>query len=362
MSDQSYRRPLLSVLAAASLYLSGCGVERNGPAGSIAPGRLMPITVAMSWRADLPCADCAGIRTTVTLLPDGSYRRDDAYIGTGQPGDTIFGEVGRYILDRSGELLTLHGSGEGPAYFVSLADGNLRMLDQTGEEIESEHNYTFVHLPNPVRQEGVVRLSGLFTYMADSALLLECRGGVQLPVAMLGEYLALESAYLERGLSGAPLAVRVSGQVEDRPAMDGDGDEPVFLVSSFEVLDSVPDCPVLSLRDEFAGKAWELEWVWGDVEGVEIVGEPSTLNWNSEEVQLSGNSGCNQFTGRGFLRGSLLVSEPMASTRMFCEGAMEREARILSLFSNQLVVRIEEGTLTLYRRGEVAAVYRGAEG
>jgi heat shock protein HslJ len=48
----------------------------------------------------------------------------------------------------------------------------------------------------------------------------------------------------------------------------------------------------------------------------------------------------------------------MAGTRRFCEGAMEREARILSLFNHELVVRIEGEELTLHRRGEVMAVYR----
>jgi heat shock protein HslJ len=185
---------------------------------------------------------------------------------------------------------------------------------------------------------------------------------MQFPVAMLGEYLALETAYLERGLGGAPLTVRASGLVEDRPAMDGDGEEAVCVVSSFEILDEDIECPVLQLREDLAGREWELEWVWGDVEGVGTPGgDDPTLLWNPEEVQLSGNSGCNRFTGRGVLRGSLLVSGTMVSTRMFCEGAMEREARVLSLFSNDLVVRIEGEELTLYRRGEVAAVYRGAE-
>jgi heat shock protein HslJ len=145
--------------------------------------------------------------------------------------------------------------------------------------------------------------------------------------------------------------------------MEGDGNEPVFLVESFEVLDSLPGCPALDLREQLAGKEWQLEWVWGDVEGEEVTGGAiPTLLWNPEEVQLSGSSGCNRFTGRGVLRGSLLVSSEVASTRMFCEGAMEREARILSLFANDLVVRIEGEGLTLHRRGEVAAVYRVAGG
>jgi copper homeostasis protein (lipoprotein) len=191
MSDHhSLSRSLLFLGTVSVFGVAACaGESEQIRAGGVASERLMPITNAMSWRADLPCADCPGIRTTVTLLPDGSYRRDDAYLGTGEAGDSIFGEVGRYILDRSGELLTLHG-GEGPGYFTALADGNLRMRDQTGEEIDSELDYTLVHLPNPVRQEGLVRLSGLFTYYADTALLLERQGGVQLPVAMLGENLA----------------------------------------------------------------------------------------------------------------------------------------------------------------------------
>lgn len=350
---------LAALLATSALLLTGCARDRASSVETIGPGRLMPITINMSWRGDLPCADCPGIRTTVTLLTDGSYRRDDAYLGAGETADTIFGEIGRFTLDRSGERLTLHGSGEIPGHFLALADGNLRMLDIAGEEIVSDLNYTLLHLPNPVRQEGVVRLAGLFTYMADAALLIECRGGLQLPVAMEGEYLALESAYLERGLSGVPLPVQLSGRVEDRPAMEGNGTEPNFVLSAFEILDPAFSCPVAGLPEELASGVWELEWVFGDVEGAEIGGgETPTLSWNADDLQLSGSSGCNRFTGRGVLRGSLLVSGPMAGTRRFCEGAMEREARILSLFNNNLVLRIEGESLILHRRGEVVAEYR----
>lgn len=357
------RTPVLLAILAGSAFLGGCATEQRVGSGGVAPARLMPITIEMSWRGDLPCADCPGIRTTVTLLTDGSYRRDDAYLGTGEPGDTIFGEIGRFTLDRSGERLTLEGSGERTGHFLALADGNLRMLDGSGEDIDSDLNYTLIHLPSPVRQEGILRISGLFTYMADAALLLECRGGVQLPVAMEGEYLALETDYLERGTAGAPLPVRLTGRVEERPATDGEGTETTFIVAAHEVLEATPDCPAAELRDQFASGEWELEWVFGDQDGDVVEGfEVPTLSWNAEDLQLSGSSGCNRFTGRSVLRGSLFVSGPIAGTRRFCEGAMDREARILSLFSHELVLRIEGNELTLHRRGEVAAQYRRAGG
>lgn len=357
-----WRSVPLAILA-GSVFLGGCAAEQTVAIHGVAPARLMPITIGMSWQGDLPCADCPGIRTTLTLLPDGSYRRDDAYLGTDEPGDTIFGEIGRFTLDRSGERLSLIGSGEGRGQFLALADGNLRMLDSSGEEIDSNLNYTLIHLPNPVPQEGILRVSGHFTYMADAALLLECHSGVQLPVAMESEYLALETDYLERGSAGAPLPVRLTGRVEERPAIDGEGTETTFIVTAHEILEASPDCPAAEIPDQFASGEWELEWVFGDQEGVVVEGfEVPTLTWNAEDLQLSGSSGCNRFSGRSVLRGSLLVSGPIAGTRRFCEGVMDREARILSLFSHELVLRIAGDELTLHRRGEVVAQYRRTGG
>lgn len=51
----------------------------------------------------LPCADCSGIETNLTLSADGTYSITETYQGKGKP----FVTKGTYSLDKSGTKVTL---------------------------------------------------------------------------------------------------------------------------------------------------------------------------------------------------------------------------------------------------------------
>lgn len=349
---------VLSVLVAACG--GGAPGEADAPTRAPAPAAaLAPLTGPAAWQGDLPCADCEGIRTVLVLDPDGTYRMQEGYLGRGAGADTLVAGYGRWILSPNGERITLHGAGESPRYYSPRADGTLRMLDQEGDEITSELNYTLAGLPSVPPLGGRIRVLAAFSYMADAALLVECASGLQLPVAMEGAYLELERGYGASGVDpGAPLLVRVGGRVEDRPAMEGDGVERAFVVDGHEAAAGA-DCQALAVREALASGEWRLVSLGGDPVDAPAGGRGvPTLLWDRGESRLGGNAGCNSYTGRGVLRGTLLVTGPAVATRMFCEGAMELEQRFLETIQEGGALRLDGGDLVLFRGPREGARFR----
>lgn len=67
-----------------------------------------------------------------------------------------------------------------------------------------------------------VRWRGDFVYFADAAVFTDCASGKRWPVAMTGDYLALERAYLQwRSAPQAPLLANIDGRLEVREPMEG---------------------------------------------------------------------------------------------------------------------------------------------
>lgn len=86
-----------------------------------------------SYRGFLPCADCEGILTELTLSPDGTYALQRVYWGKDQQ---VFSEKGTFTWDETGSFITL-GSPGGDLYF-SVGENRLTQLDRAGNRIESE--------------------------------------------------------------------------------------------------------------------------------------------------------------------------------------------------------------------------------
>lgn len=302
-TEDVMRRRIGSVLAMALWMAAGCAdpaIEAESVAFELGEG-------PASWRGD---------RTTLTLEPDGTYRRLEA-------ADTLFGTMGRWhrVTGTSGDvaLVTPTGARE---LWRAVAGGGLEAPDLEGSHLS--------RIPLVVHDGDPVRAAGLFSYFADAALFVTCGSGIQLPVAMEGAYLSLERRYGESpAAGGAPLLVRVTGRIEARPAVDAEGTQPTLVVEDWVDSDGAP-CPAGDTRAALLEGVWTLVAIDGDP--VEDLGEPGapTLRW-TEASQIAGFSGCNQFSGRGVLRGTLLVSGPLAATRMFCEGSMDLEARYLEI-------------------------------
>lgn len=109
-----------------------------------APG----ITETQSFRGVLPCADCAGQRVTLTLLPDQTWRMRRVYFGTASGKDLSF--TARGTWERSGERgrqLRLIGDANEGGLYEFTSTSQLRLLDLAGRPITSSLNYTLTQLP-----------------------------------------------------------------------------------------------------------------------------------------------------------------------------------------------------------------------
>jgi len=89
--------------------------------------------------------------------------------------------------------------------------------------------------PAPTSGEGELQvLGGEMVYFADAATFLECMTGRSYPIAMEGDYLALERAYgAAADPPGSPLYVTLEGVLADRARMEGDGTERAVVVRRF---------------------------------------------------------------------------------------------------------------------------------
>ncbi len=85
--------------------------------------------------------------------------------------------------------------------------------------------------PNVVQKD---MKSGMFSYMADSAMFIDCLTKKRFPVAFEGDYISLERAYLETiQEAGKDIKVNLNGKIVLRDGMDGKVNVPTLLVKKF---------------------------------------------------------------------------------------------------------------------------------
>jgi len=95
-----------------------------------------------TYKGVVPCADCEGIETVITLNPDESYNIKETYLGKSDNG---FEDVGSFDWMDDGNRLKLEDT-ESNIRFFAVAEGKLIMLDMEGNPIEStnDKNYELI--------------------------------------------------------------------------------------------------------------------------------------------------------------------------------------------------------------------------
>ncbi len=92
--------------------------------------------VSLDWNGiytgTLPCADCAGIKTMITLNTNDTYVMKTRYVGK---SDEVFTNTGTITWDETGDKITLNGVGRGfPAGF-HVGENILFQLDKNGQRV-----------------------------------------------------------------------------------------------------------------------------------------------------------------------------------------------------------------------------------
>lgn len=88
-----------------------------------------------SYLGVLPCADCEGMETEITLKRDNTFVKKTKYLGKGDR--QTFEEKGKYSWDNAGNMIILEGITSAPnKYYVS--EGAITQLDMSGNVITGE--------------------------------------------------------------------------------------------------------------------------------------------------------------------------------------------------------------------------------
>ncbi len=132
------------LLIFALTALAGCGTGSNPettigstPTQSTLADKHNPrnsLDYTGSYTGLLPCADCEGIETQITLNKEGTYTKKMTYLGKG--GDNVFEEKGNYTWNAAGQIITLEGKEVPNQYFVG--ENKLTHLDIQGQKIEGD--------------------------------------------------------------------------------------------------------------------------------------------------------------------------------------------------------------------------------
>lgn len=156
-----------------------------------------------SFKGELTCTDCAADRMQLDLWPDGVYHLKRTYRTRGSADD-----LGRWRRAADRKVILLYGGREVPLQFEVLGPRTLQPLGPDGRTAANER-FQLVSDGKLVPAELTLRLHGMFAYQADAGLFEECLTGRSYPVAMEGDFIALERAYqLARKSPGAPLCER----------------------------------------------------------------------------------------------------------------------------------------------------------
>jgi len=215
MRRSRWRRHAVLVLAPLSLMLVAAPVSAFSAAGAAGADVLH---LPASWEGKLPGAD-GTVHWHLDLLPEQRYRLRRTY--EGKPAPNRFDEIGRWAHAADSPRLDLYVASEKRVQFLVEADGSLKKLDTAGKPIASGLSDRLERLPQPELIEPRLKIGGLFIYMADAAVITLCADGSRLPVAMEGDFRALQAAYQKaRPPFGKALLASVEGRIATRPSME----------------------------------------------------------------------------------------------------------------------------------------------
>jgi heat shock protein HslJ/uncharacterized lipoprotein NlpE involved in copper resistance len=349
-------RHLLWILALVTFVVSGCQrAQTRGQSDDSAGHLVLPAT----YKGTMPCADCPGIATTLNLRADSIFVLRSVYMD--RDGDPHV-DLGRWSVD-SDHRLTLRSGTEVPRMFSIVDAGTLRQLDLQGQPIASTLNYDLVRAAqmDPIRDSFPMR--GLFTYMADSARLVECLTGKSWRVAQKVDYLALERAYTGGNNAGRPALVTLEGHFAMEPRMEGTGEEEVIVVDRFIKIQDSESCDETkssgSIVGPITGPIVGPKWTMVELNGKPVPEgvEPPTLTL-SKDGRATGTAGCNNLMGTFTMNSDGLRFGRTATTRKMCPSpAMEVEAAFLALLEAKTQSRVNGKTLELLGTNGVLAKF-----
>ncbi len=124
------KKSIISVLGLATIMAtSAFTVQSCTTQNTVGDTTQVSVDYNGTYRGTLPCADCQGIKTTVYLSKDNTFRTITQYIGS----ETEDVDTGKFTWDKTGSIITLNGK-EKAKYFVG--ENTLTKLNLDGKKVE----------------------------------------------------------------------------------------------------------------------------------------------------------------------------------------------------------------------------------
>jgi copper homeostasis protein (lipoprotein) len=304
-------------------------------------------TLPASYEGELPGASNP-IAWHLDLMPQGGYQLRMTHVGRPEPNR--FDDIGRWMQERDTGRIVLRSAREAPVYLMPVDGGAaLRKLDIAGRPIESFHNDRLARLPKYAPIEPRIALTGMFRYMADAAGITLCADGRRVPVAMEGDYKALEAAYRESGTKpGQPVLVSVEGAIAQRPSMEeSQPPRPTLVVERYVNVWPRETCGNTLADSPLRGTYWKLVRLGDAPVSAGTRQREAHLILANDALRVSGSSGCNRLAGGFELDGDKLRFSRVAGTMMACPEGMEQEKRFLDALAHVERYRIRGSHLDL---------------
>ena len=93
------------------------------------------------FEGTLPCADCDGIKTVLTINDDTTYSLSSEYLGK---KDGLFEQSGVYSLVKDGQVLELVTPSTGDKIYYRIVDNGVAVSDAEGTVNEGERAQDYV--------------------------------------------------------------------------------------------------------------------------------------------------------------------------------------------------------------------------
>ena len=200
-----------------------------------------------------------------------------------------------------------------------------------------------------------IELEGMFRYMADAAIFLDCRTNKTFPVSMEGAYIDLERAYLNSGIEpGAEIFVDLNGRFLERPAMEGNHNKVKLIVDKFNNMEHEKTCAP-TVHAELTETYWKVIEIGGSAVITPEGMKEAHIILAAAESRAHGNAGCNNFFGQFQLEGDALNFSAMGSTMMLCPQGMDTERAFLDALGSATHYRISGLFMELYADDKLLA-------
>ena len=129
----------ISLFVCISLFLFNCKNEIKTDSTTITQDKVVnshDSKNSLDWQGTykgiMPCADCEGIETEITLNKDITFILRTKYLGKGD--SKIFEEKGKFSWDESGTIITLENLKDRPNKY-KVGENTLTQLDMNGKII-----------------------------------------------------------------------------------------------------------------------------------------------------------------------------------------------------------------------------------